>query len=253
MYMEGYFLISLALKKIEGPYSRNMVDPDTGRPLSVREEMLVVAPPDYPQLADGLEVGGLYREVPGPDGYGGLLYGLSSLEEYYDWCENLASLVTDGKTLNERPNDEVEWSNKLSELIEDKEMYSETAGRGPFWELVRYGLRGMTFGPVVCQKLAADFREWEPKALELNDAKFSQMYDYIWPTFGMADETGMVTYGWGWDEDMEPKLGIETLAIFEDHVCGDKDVEASDGIDDESIDAGGCSGGGHAAYQYDDI
>lgn len=249
MYMEGYFLISLALKKIEGPYSRNMVDPDTGYCLSVREEMLVVAPPDYPQLAEGLEIGALYQEVPAPEGYGGLLHGLSSLEEYYEWCEDLASLVTSGKKLAERPKGEVDWSNKLSELVEDKDKYSETGGRGPFWELLRYGLRGMTFGPVACEKLTADFREWESKASALNDAQFSKLYDYMRSTFAMANEIGMVTYGWCWREDMEPKLGIETLKLFQ---SPDDNDDPADDIDDAD-DSDGADEHRPAGYYYDDI
>ncbi|SPB14763.1 hypothetical protein NOV72_01995 [Caballeronia novacaledonica] len=216
MYMEGYFLISPAIEKIEGPYSKDMVDPETGEPLWVDEEMVVVAPPDYPQLAAGLEIGALYRAVRRPNGSSGFLHGLDSLQEYYDWCEKLVSLVTNGKKLKERPNNEVEWSNQLSGLVEDSEKYPETGGRGPFWELLRYGLRGMTFGPVVCQRLAADFRKWQSAAHALDDSNFSGWYSHIWSTFAMADEAGIVTYGWCWTEDMEPKLGIETLKLFED-------------------------------------
>jgi len=215
MYMEGYFLISAEIKKIEGPYSRNMVDRETGERLWVRQDMLVVAPQDYPQLAEGLEIGAFYHELVRPDGSSGLLHGLSSLEKYYGWCEQLVSLVTNGKKLKERPDDEVEWSNKLSELVEDKTKYPETEGRGPFWEMLRYALRGMTFGPVVCQKLVADFQRWEPEALALDDSDFSSMYDYIWSTFGGAGEAGMARYAWHWSEDTEPKLGIESLALLE--------------------------------------
>ncbi|CAL8477109.1 hypothetical protein [Caballeronia sp. S22] len=47
------------------------------------------------------------------------------------------------------------------------------------------------------------------------------MYDHIWSTFALADGTGMVTYPCSWDDEdgelfMEPKLGIETLRVFED-------------------------------------
>ena len=214
MYTVGCFNISVALKKIEGPYSRGMVDPETGKPLWVDEDMLAVAPPDYPQLAEGLEIGALYQEVPGPDGYGGILHYLDSLEDYCDWCEKLVSLVTNGKKLKECPKDEVEWSNGLSELVEDLDQYPETEGRGPFWELLRYGLRGMTFGPVVCQKLATDFEKWKSAADTLGDSEFSGWYSHIWSTFSLAGDAGRVTSPWGWTEDMEPKLGIETLAIF---------------------------------------
>jgi hypothetical protein len=41
------------------------------------------------------------------------------------------------------------------------------------------------------------------------------MYGYIWSTFDLAGEAGMVTYAWHWNEKTEPKLGIETLALLE--------------------------------------
>lgn len=215
MYMEGYFLIRPEIKKIAGPYSKRMADPETGEYFWVHEDMLVVEPPDYPKLAEGLEIGAFYREPSAANGTCGLLHGLSSLEKYYDWCERLVTLVTNGKKLKERPDGEVGWSIKLSELVEDKEKNSETEGRAPFWELLRYALRGMTFGPVVCQKLAADFEKWESKVSALADSKFSEMYGYLWSTFSLAADAGMVTYGWHWSENTEPKLGIETLAKFQ--------------------------------------
>jgi len=191
-----------------------MVDPETGERYSPDANMLAVAPRDYPQLAGGLEIGALYREVPGPGGYGGILHGVDSLEGYYEWCEKLVSLVTNGKRLPERPNGEVEWSKKLSELVEDKEKYAETEGRGPFWEMLRYALRGMPFGPVVCQKLTADFEKWETTAYAFGDADFTSMYRFMRSTFSLAGETGMVTYSCQWTEDTEPILGIETLALL---------------------------------------
>ncbi|WMY11117.1 hypothetical protein [Paraburkholderia phenoliruptrix] len=209
MYMEGYFLVFPEIKKVEGPYSKEMVSR-----FRHREGSVVLAPPDYPQLADGLEIGAIYEEALQSDGVSTvLLHGISSLEEYRDWCEKLVSLVTNGKKLQDRPDDEVEWSNKLSELVEDKDQYPETDGRGPFWELLRYGLRGMTFGPVVCQKLWADFEKWESKALALGNSDFVEMYDYMWSTFSPG-EGGMVIYPRFWREDTEPMLGVETLKLL---------------------------------------
>ncbi|MBU9344507.1 hypothetical protein KTE11_07200 [Burkholderia multivorans] len=176
--------------------------------------MVVLAPPDYPQLADGLEIGAIYEEPLQSDEVSTVfLHGISSLDKYRDWCEKLVSLVTNGKKLQERPDGEVEWSNKLSELVEDKYQYPETEGRGPFWELLRYGLRGMTFGPVVCQKLCADLEKWESKASVLGNSDFVEMYDYMWSTFGTG-EAGMVIYPRFWREDTEPKLGVETLKLL---------------------------------------
>jgi hypothetical protein len=206
MYMEGCFMIYPKVEKIEGPYSEGSCD---------FEEMVVVAPPDYPKLADGLEIGAIYKEVLRPDGRNsGVLHGISSREKYYEWCEALVSLVTNGKKLKERPDSEVAWSNQLSELVEDKERYPETDGRGPFWEMLRYAIRGMTFGPVVCKKLDADFRKWKSKAVVLGNSDFVQMYDYTWSTFGLEGETGMVIHPCYWNEATEPKLGVETIRLL---------------------------------------
>ena len=224
--MEAYFAVSLATKKIEGRYPTNLVDPVTGKPFPPDENNLVVAPPDYPQLAEGLEVGALYRDVPGPDGRSGICYELGPIDEYYDWCEELASFVTNGKRLKTRPIDKIEWSKKLSELVVDKKGYPETDGRGPFWELLRYGIRGMTFGPAVCKKLTDDFVDWGYSVLSLGNSDFSFMYHNIGGAFLVASEsgTGMVRFPWQWTQDMEPKLGIEKVAKLKFHNHGRETV-----------------------------
>ncbi|HIH2750536.1 hypothetical protein L3V59_39305 [Burkholderia aenigmatica] len=204
-----------ALRKVEGPYYRNMVDPDTRWPYSTK--MVVVAPPDYPQLADGLEIGALYVLDKNLDLAGCLFYLDGS---YFESCEKLVALVTDGKRLPEGPYRMVDWSNGLSELVSDKEKYPESDGRGPFWELLRYGLRGMTFGPVACKKLAADFTAWDMKAWAVGDLKFYQWYCFLRECFETANGTGMVVYPALWFETKrgpfwEPKLGQETIDVLE--------------------------------------
>ncbi|MEX3785804.1 hypothetical protein [Paraburkholderia sp. BR14374] len=217
----GYFLASPIIKKIERPYSWCMTT-DAGWCLYPDEGMLVVAPPDYPKLAEGLEIGDLYDYVSGPDGTAGGMYHLSSYlgdRYYFEWCEQLVSLVTKGKKLQRGPYRMVDWSVALSELVEDKNECPETEGRGPFWELLRYGLRGMTFGPVACRKLAADFAKWQEAASALEDTRFSQMYTHVRECFDLANGIGMVTYPSRWSEGgeefREPKLGIETLELLE--------------------------------------
>jgi hypothetical protein len=126
--------------------------------------------------------------------------------------------VTKGKKLEGGSSRMVDWSNALSELVYDREKYPATEGRGPFWELLRYGLRGMTFGPVVCRKLAADFKTWESDAWELRDFYFLQMFLHVQRCFNLPDGSCMVTYPQSWHEDgkpfTEPKLGMETLALL---------------------------------------
>ncbi|CAL8477094.1 hypothetical protein [Caballeronia sp. S22] len=224
--MKAYFAVSLATKKIEGRYPTNLVDPVTGKRFPPDENNLVVAPPDYPQLAEGLEIGALYRDVSRPDGCSGFLHELGPLDDYYDWCEKLASFVTNGKSLKERPIDKIEWSNKLSELVVDMEGYPGTEGRGPFWELLRYGIRGMTFGPAVCKKLTHDFRTWGYAASSLGNSDFSYMLRHIGGAFRVASETGtgMIRYPWQWTQDMEPKLGIEKVAKLKLHNHGRETV-----------------------------
>ncbi|CAL8477110.1 hypothetical protein [Caballeronia sp. S22] len=114
----GCFYIWPILKKIEGPYSRDMVEPDTGARFTPQRDMLVVAPPDYPQLAEGLEIGVFYDAVPGPSGSHGHMHDIDCLDYYFEWCQRLASLVTNGKKLKERLKRMVDWSNALSELVE---------------------------------------------------------------------------------------------------------------------------------------
>jgi hypothetical protein len=92
----------------------------------------------------------------------------------------------------------------------------------------------MTFGPVVCAKLAADFEKWAAEAYALNDLNFSQMYNHIWATFGEADGTGMVTYPCAWYANRElltePKLGIESLALLESPRPASHDDDETDNI-----------------------
>jgi hypothetical protein len=100
MESPSYFYTSTMVKKVEPPYFKDMVDPETGNMHRLDDNMLVVAPPDYPQLAEGLEIGAFYEDVPDSFGSSGTIYYLSSGIEgkyYYEWCEKLVDLVTKGK------------------------------------------------------------------------------------------------------------------------------------------------------------
>jgi hypothetical protein len=207
------------VEKIEGLNPEQMKEYLTKNYAS-REDQIVVAPPDYPQLAERLEIGALYDLVPGSDGSHGCMNHLSSFYQdmhYLEWCEKLVSLVTRGKKLEGGSYRMVDWSNAPSDLVCDKDKYPATDGRRPFWELLRYGLRGMTFGPVVCRKLAADFKTWESDAWALRDFYFLQTYLHVQRCFNLPDGTCMVTYPEPWDEDgessTEPKLGSRNACV----------------------------------------
>ena len=256
MSFPAYFVSWPAVEKIEG-LSPQQIKEYLERDYVSREDQIVVAPPDYPQLAEGLEIGALYDLVSGTDGPHVCMNHLSSYyqDKYYlEWCEKLVSLVTKGKKLTGGPYRMVAWSNALSELVQNEDKYSETGGRGPFWELLRYGLRGMTFGPVVCRKLAVDFQTWESDAWASRDFEFLQMYLHVQRCFNLPTGTCMVTYPEPWDEDgetfTEPKLGIETLDLLRQK----RETVAVQSVyaDDESVGAGGINEA-ESAHQYDDI
>ncbi|MEZ2352118.1 hypothetical protein [Caballeronia sp. RCC_10] len=170
MSKPAYFEVNPLVRKVEPPYyPAEIMCP--GSPWNVSTHMVVVAPPDYPQLAEGLEIGALYEVVRNP---GGTTSGHFFLDNYYfEGCEKLAALITGGERLAEHPSRMVDWSIQLSELVVDETKYPESEGRGPFWELLRYGLRGMTFGPAVCRKLVADFEKWYIDAWALGDLSFT--------------------------------------------------------------------------------
>jgi hypothetical protein len=235
MSFPAYFVSWPAVEKIEG-LNPEQVKVYLKRNFASREDQVVVAPPDYPQLAEGLEIGALYDLVSGPDGPHSCMNHLSSYYEdnhYIEWCEKLVSLVTKGKKLKGGPYRMVDWSNALSELVQDRDKYPDTEGRGPFWELLRYGLRGMTFGPVACRKLAADFEKWESDVWASRDFYFLQMYLHLQRCFNLPDGTCMVTYPESWYEDdkpfTEPKLGMETLKLLEAAEIPRYNSEESDG------------------------
>jgi len=174
--------------------------------------VLVVAPPDYPQLADGLEIGAVYEYEHEDSSW--YCIAERSLDGYFfEWCGTLVKLVA-GRELKGGPFSLVDWCNKLSEMMEDKEKYPETDGRGPFWELLRYNLRGMTYGPVVCAKLVADFDDWDPEIWFRSDEKFYNFYRKMRECFSCArDANSLVTYPRPWMEGgkffIEPKLGAD--------------------------------------------
>jgi hypothetical protein len=232
MSVPAYFEVNPVLRKVEPPYyPAEIMCP--GRPWEVSTHMVAVAPPDFPQLAEGLEIGALYESVPSPEGGPCSHFFLSNY--YFEGCEKLARLVSGGKRLAEDPCRMVDWSIRLSELVVDESKYPESEGRGPFWELLRYGLRGMTFGPVVCKKLVADFEKWYMDAWALGDLEFYDWYVFMQDCFETANGTGMVVYPETWwdgkGEHWEPKLGQETVELID----GPRKIWSWDFNDDDAI------------------
>jgi len=205
----------------------------------IKNVVLVVAPPDYPQLAEGLEIGGIYK-FDYEASHWFCIADRSSDGYFFEWCEKLVKLVTKGKKLEGGPYHMVDWCTKLSELVEDKDKYPETDGRGPFWELLRYSLRGMTFGPVVCKKLVADFHKWEPEAWSWGDYRFYRYYLALREYFRFPDENGFIVYPSGWYEEGGRR--------FKEHKLG---ADPADNV--QAIDGPGSIDETKTAYQYDDI
>jgi hypothetical protein len=84
-------------------------------------------------------------------------------------------------------------------------------------------LRGMTFGPVVCKKLAADFDKWEPEAWSWGDFRFYRYYLAMREYFRFPGEHGFIVYPSSWYEEsgrpfMEPKLGADPVDDIDDSV-----------------------------------
>lgn len=207
-----YFYAYSNLKKWDKPRHPQKFNlcPETGE--YIDNVVLVVAPPDYPQLAEGLEIGGIY-EFEHANVH---LFQIAerSIDNYFhDWCVKLVSLVTKGRKL-EGKYTIFDWCVKMSELVEDGGHYPKTEGRGPFWEFLRYSMRRVTFGPVVCKKLVADFDKWEPEAWALGDFRFYQFYLFLRDCFDFPGENGFVVYPSTWYDlngkpYREPQLGAD--------------------------------------------
>jgi len=214
-FMRPSFLVALTdVKKREAPRHPKQFDlcAVTNEPL--KNVALVVAPRSYPELAEGLEIGAVYEhetkkelacQVEGK--YQSLLF--------FDWCRILTIIVAkNGKFIKQCSLDE--WIAQVAGELEDKEKYPETGGRGPFWELVRFGLRGVTFGPAVCAKLVRDFDEWEHVAKAHGDERFYSLYRRLRECFAYPNGSGLV-YCWESEyfrnsvSDDRPLLGIDPV------------------------------------------
>lgn len=109
----------------------------------------------------------------------------------------LTVLISPGKPLQGRRTP-AEWFKAVAALVEDEERYPETGGRGPFWELFRYGMTGATSGPVVCAKLVADFDAWEEAVKSVGKDKFFEYHLELRRCFAHAGESGMVAFPFRW-------------------------------------------------------
>ncbi|PLP96831.1 hypothetical protein [Cupriavidus pauculus] len=193
----------------------------TPDPLSFHRSLLaqqcstvaVVAPASYPQLAEGLVPDAAYEfETSSRERF---CYDDINDPWFYNYCRKLTVLISPGKPLQGRRT-VGEWFKAVAALAEDEEKYPETGGRGPFWELFRYGMSGMTFGPVVCKKLVADFDAWEEAVKSIGEDKFYEYHMELRRCFAHAGDNGMVVFPFGWVtrlDDLppygEPVLGLD--------------------------------------------
>ncbi|WP_051320772.1 hypothetical protein [Cupriavidus sp. amp6] len=191
--MPWTYLVALTdVKKREQPRHSNQYGlcPVTNEPLN--NVVLVVAPRSYPRLAEGLEIGAVY-EHEGEKELACCVEGRYEDFYFFEWCRVLTIIITrSGKFIKNGTLDE--WVDQVAGALEDEQKYPETGGRGPFWELVRYGLRGVTFGPVVCAKLVRDFDEWEHVAKAHGDERFYALYCRLRECFAYPNGSGLVYY-----------------------------------------------------------
>ncbi|GAB7542773.1 hypothetical protein [Cupriavidus sp. 8B] len=209
-----YFVVYNDLKKRDQPRHPKRFDlcPITGEVLE--NVVLMEASPVYPQLADGLEIGAVYEYKFEESSW----YRDRSKSGYHValFCEALVKLIT-GKELDGtyKPFD---WCDELSGLVERHGPWSESEGKGPFWEFLRFGLRCVPFGPVACRKLAADFDKWEPYAWSLGDFQFYEFYRMMRKCFGSVKENGAVFFPNTWYDGngrkyTEPRLGSDPIEV----------------------------------------
>lgn len=217
MPSQNYMLVCEDLKNLGQPRNRQRWDEDPVTGKAMENVVLAVAPPDYPQLADGLEIGAIYEyEWKNLSHY--CLFEYSSDYYFFDWCKKLVELTV-GVKLGGGPRRIIQFCNDVSDLVMDKEKYAETEGRGPFWELLRYGVRGMCFGPAACAKLSADFDEWDAELWFTGDEQFYDYYCKLRECFSLVKENGLVYFPPPWmteDEKtrravfiIEPMLGAD--------------------------------------------
>ncbi|AQV96557.1 hypothetical protein BJN34_22075 [Cupriavidus necator] len=211
--MQSSFLVALTdVKMREVPRHPKQFDlcAVTNEPLE--NVVLAVAPRSYPELAEGLEIGAVYEHEEKKEltcRVEGKYHNLIFL----DWCRILTIIVArNAKFIKECSLDE--WVAQVAGALEDKEKYPETGGRGPFWELVRYGLRGATFGPAVCAKLVRDFDEYEQVAKAHGHEEFYWLYCRLRECFAYPNGRGLVyCYKPHWFQDSkshdQPLLGID--------------------------------------------
>lgn len=213
--MRPTFLVALTdVKRREAPRhpTRFALCPVTNAPL--KNVVLAVAPRSYPELAEGLEIGAVYEHEEKKE----LTCRVEGKYEsllFFDWCRILTIIVAKNADFIKQCSLD-EWVAQVAGALEDKEKYAETGGRGPFWELVRYGLRGVTFGPVVCAKLVRDFDEWEHVAKAHGDERFYSLYCRLRECFAYPNGKGLV-YCWephhfeGSESDDQPLLGVDPV------------------------------------------
>nr|WP_217910456.1 hypothetical protein [Paraburkholderia youngii] len=119
--------------------------------------------PEFPEITEGLEVGGLYQ---------------------YDE-EHWFGVAGKERELNERMD-------QLATLVGYDCQIARADGPGPFQEWFRYPGHMGTIGSKTSAKLAADFAAWDSRAREFGDASFHAWFALVRKMFEYAADDGAV-------------------------------------------------------------
>lgn len=159
--------------------------------------LLIETSRTYPELADGLEIGSVYKcDLESVAWYrGARMAGTDYHLERV--CNEIARMVTGGKELDGRYSP-FGWCDALSDLVASHKKWSSEEGKGPFWELLRFAHRGLPFGPAACKKLVGDFDRWDGFARLHQGEDFYECYKSLRECFSYPNEAGAVRFDVSW-------------------------------------------------------
>lgn len=160
----------LVLQKV--PRDRSSGDPD-GDP-----GLVVIHVVEFPERAEGLQDGGVYRFGQSLDFQAGGYIG------YGQWRNELAKLA------GNRPST-FTFEGK-TELRYDATVWDQK--RGPFWELIDFSDAEGVIGPAACKRVYTDFVRFEDKASRHPDPEFRASYGDWKKAFAMCSDGGAIVF-----------------------------------------------------------